>query len=108
MRDWDQLFSAKDFAGIIYTEARAKCLEEGFSEEPGSLAGRVYQNMADVANRILSEELKKCRRVYRVSELIGWWGYDEKAMLSGQETHTAVLVDEKEIDPISDPNKEDK
>lgn len=90
-------FKAEDFEGIIHTEARAICLQEGFSSKPGTLMNRVYQNMADVANQKFKEILEACPTVWKLEHGGECWFNTNRRRDFGDATHEGKVIDIQEL-----------
>lgn len=82
MRDWQNFFKTEDFdIASVNTELI----------DTHMLTTR---DAVMLANAILREELKKAKRVYG-GNFNGVWTWEEELILA--DTHTALLIDEKEI-----------
>lgn len=79
-RDWQNFFTAEDFA------------------ESGNPFRMDYKT-ADKANAILREELKKAIRVYCQAVYLDTMGWTIEYQQN--DTHTALLIDEKQINSKS-------
>lgn len=66
--------------------------------------GTVSEKLADKANAILEAELKKCSRIIKYNEIIGWYEsekHDVKALSQNKTfaTHQATLFN---VEPLGD------
>lgn len=99
MRDWQKFFTAEDFDKTV-TMGDIEKYVLTITGKPsglfGSLAHDVYMVIANKANAILREELSKAKMVWKIQSANAW-GENESDWRSDKLTHTALLVDVKEI-----------
>lgn len=93
-RDWQNFFTAEDFAELVgqYSLQRGVAFKEKDFEF-------IVLSLTNYSNRILREELAKAKRVYSFFPVSNaYWHQEQNKGGEMSDTHTALLIDEKEIE----------